>query len=539
MIKLLIADDEPLICIGIQSLLNWEALGITIIGTARNGKEAYDIIAREKPEIVIADIKMPLKDGLQLAEECRQNIGRIPLFIILTSYEDFSYARKALNVRAIDYLTKIDLTAETLTDAILRAKETLNTLRVPADYSMQHSSQQLRERFFLRLFNNLFDSSEQIVLQQQELGIRLSGYTFRVAYCSLERQTGTEIRSNIPCATYNNIIQALHETLAKKHTCYIIPLDLQNFIILFCLDSSPDQAAPGETDTPQLLTKILNSTFKSVYNYFSIHTWAGVSGDIQTPEQLSQGYWSAQRAHRFTDAETALVFADSISEKDTPEESYFYKMRGEIRKAFEELDVGALHDILTALAESFRQRSTSRLQALNASCNILYMAISLLPDGEHTVSEIFSGEPESYCCIYHLTSVEDIAKWLLQLRDGCCETIRSKQNNYQSVLVAEVQKYIRANLAGRLSLNEVAAYFNFSPNYLSKIFSQYAGVRLMDYIAHERIQEAKRLMADGSKHIYEVAGLVGFENAFYFSTVFKKIEGVSPRNYINRGGNRT
>ncbi len=532
MIKLLIADDEPLICIGIQSLLNWEELGIEVIGTARNGKEAYEIIEKQKPEIVIADIKMPLKDGLQLAEECRRNFGRIPLFIILTSYEDFSYARKALNVRAIDYLTKIDLTAETLADAIMRAKETLNTLRIPAEYSIQHSNQQLRERFFLRLFNNLYDNEQQIAMQQKELGINLSGYTFRIAYCSIDNSQIKSNQGNIQCSTYNNIVQALHETLVKKHTCYIIPLDLQNFIILFCLEQ-PDQP---DTDTSAMLSRILNSTFKSIYNYFSVHILAGISNEVTRPELLSQGYWAAQRAHRFADRETPLVYVDTITDKDNQEESYFYKKRGEIRKAFEELDVEALHDILTTLAESFRQHSTSRLQALNASCNILYMAISLLPDGENTVSEIFSGEPDNYCCIYHLPSVEDIAKWLLQLRDGCCQTIRSKQNNYQSVLVTEVQKYIRTNLAGHLSLNEVAAYFNFSPNYLSKIFSQYAGVRLMDYIAQERIQEAKRLLADGSKHIYEVAELVGFDNAFYFSTVFKKIEGVSPRNYLQGRG---
>ena len=537
MIKLLIADDEPLICIGVQSLLNWEELGIEIVGTARNGKEAYDMIEELAPDIVIADIKMPIKSGLQLAEECHHNMGRIPLFIILTSYEDFSYARQALSVQAVDYLIKIDLSADVLKEAIIRARETLNTLKVPFTGALGQHNQQFRERFFLRLFYNLFDNEAQIALQQKELGISLTGYVLRVAYCSIDYT----VRANgMNYSTYNNIIQALHETLAKKHNCYIIPLDLQNFSILFCIDEGnirPDCPDPVQ----EMLASILRNTFKSIYHIFNVQIYAGISNDIGQPSQLSKGYWSAQRASHFSSKETPLVFADQLSyvDKDNKDdESYFYQMRNELKKAFEELNVESLNTILTELADSFQTHTTSRLQALNAACNILYMAISLLPGGEDTVSQIFSHETDNYCCIYHLSSVEDIAKWLLYLRDGCCEAICSKRNNYQKLLVLEVQKYIKDNLAARLSLREVASHFNFSPNYLSKIFSQHAQMRLSDYIAHERIQEAKRMLACNNMHIYEVAEALGFENAFYFSTVFKKVEGVSPKKYQgiqNRG----
>ena len=89
MVQLLIVDDEPLVQIGIRSMLNWESMGIEIAGTATNGRQAYDIILEKHPEIVITDIKMPIMDGMQLIKKC-QSQEHPPLFILLTSYEEFA-----------------------------------------------------------------------------------------------------------------------------------------------------------------------------------------------------------------------------------------------------------------------------------------------------------------------------------------------------------------------------------------------------------------------------------------------------------------
>lgn len=96
MYKLLIVDDEPLVQVGLKSMLNWNTLHIEICGIAGNGQEALDLIARLKPHIVIADIRMPVMSGLDLVRKCREQTGELPVFIMLTSYEEFEYAREAL-----------------------------------------------------------------------------------------------------------------------------------------------------------------------------------------------------------------------------------------------------------------------------------------------------------------------------------------------------------------------------------------------------------------------------------------------------------
>ena len=110
MYKLLIVDDEPLVQVGLKSMLNWNTLHIEICGIAGNGQEALDLIARLKPHIVIADIRMPVMSGLDLVRKCREQTGELPVFIMLTSYEEFEYAREALRYHVAEYLVKLELT---------------------------------------------------------------------------------------------------------------------------------------------------------------------------------------------------------------------------------------------------------------------------------------------------------------------------------------------------------------------------------------------------------------------------------------------
>ena len=86
----------------------------------------------------------------------------------------------------------------------------------------------------------------------------------------------------------------------------------------------------------------------------------------------------------------------------------------------------------------------------------------------------------------------------------------------------------------KLNLNDVAAIYGISPNYLSSLFKKYNSCGYSEYITERKIAEAKRMMQEGNVKIYEVADALGFESAFYFSKVFKKVEGITPTEYLNR-----
>ena len=139
MYKLLIVDDEPLVQIGLKSMLTKDmGAEIEVVGTASNGQEAWDIINIIMPDIVIADIRMPVMTGLELLKKSHDKYGNVPAFIMLTAYEEFEMVRQALVGEAVDYLVKIELNPESLRSAISKAIQRVSEVkpRPSADSSL-------------------------------------------------------------------------------------------------------------------------------------------------------------------------------------------------------------------------------------------------------------------------------------------------------------------------------------------------------------------------------------------------------------------
>lgn len=106
MLKVMIVDDEPWVLEGLRTMIDWEKYGFEVCGEARNGSEAMRLIQEYKPELVLTDINMPVINGLELITKLNELMPKPPKFVVLTGYNDFKYARTALQQRVNDYLLK-------------------------------------------------------------------------------------------------------------------------------------------------------------------------------------------------------------------------------------------------------------------------------------------------------------------------------------------------------------------------------------------------------------------------------------------------
>ena len=161
MFKVLLVDDEPLVLVGLQGMLDWNELGWEVAGTARNGKDALALIKEKSPDLVLCDIKMPVMGGLALAKRCQELDLGLPVFIMLTSYEEFDYVRQSMNLGVLEYLIKLELTPHTLETALRRAENCIQrerALRAPGSASLSPAGglSQYKERFFLQLYGGFF-----------------------------------------------------------------------------------------------------------------------------------------------------------------------------------------------------------------------------------------------------------------------------------------------------------------------------------------------------------------------------------------------
>ena len=420
MTRLLIADDEPLVCVGLQSMLKWEEYGIEIAGTARNGEQAAEMIEALRPEIVISDIKMPLKTGLELAEECGKKYGKLPLFIILTSYEEFDYVRRALSFQAVDYLVKLELNPESLSASVKRALSMLEEIlkagnmagSFPSGEGNREHLQELKDKFFFKLINKLFENPEQFISQKEDLLLDFPGTALSALYAEIETEEDRNARGETFHKLCISTVRMVRERLEKQFHCYTSMTDSRHFIIIFCL----------EDPNPAILRKQLEGELRNaidmVYKYFSVRLRMAMGFPVEDPLKLDESYLAARQAFEETKSDDPLRFFE---------------------------------------------------------------------------------------------------------RQG-----------FQQQTVAGVREYIRQNPDKRLTLGEVADHFNLSPNYLSQLFSKYAGMSFVECITAEKIAAAKKMLIAGEGPIYEIAEKLKFENAFYFSKVFKKVEGISPREFLRR-----
>ena len=187
MTGVLLVDDEPLVLIGMQGMLNWAALGYEVVGTARNGAEALRAVQEKQPDIVVSDIRMPVMDGFALAEACHKDGSALPAFIMLTSYEEFDYVKRSMRLGVVDYLVKIDLTADSLTAALEHARATAEKekkLRMPSPAPV--SLDTFRDRLFLQLYGGLFTDRAVFDRQCAELGVTFKAPRHIVAVGSLQ-----------------------------------------------------------------------------------------------------------------------------------------------------------------------------------------------------------------------------------------------------------------------------------------------------------------------------------------------------------------
>lgn len=207
--------------------------------------------------------------------------------------------------------------------------------------------------------------------------------------------------------------------------------------------------------------------------------------------------------------------------------------KNDLTKAFEEYDAETLKKTLHAICELFSAHPAHYVQALDAACNILYLSISLLQDGEAIVSGFFQEDSEGYRSIYRQTTVKQVTDWLTLFGEKLCGLFESRHKDYKNHIVTNVKKYISSHIRERLSLNEVAAVFGISPSYLSQLFGKYNEKGFNEYVNTCKIAESKKLLEEGRLKVYEVAEMLGYESAFYFSKVFKKVEGISPTDYVN------
>lgn len=513
---ILIVDDEPIMLSYIKTLLDWDSLDVEVVGTARNGREALDFIEHQPVDIVMADIGMPVMDGISLLRESNE-ISPDTVFIMLTSMEEFRLAKEALALGAVDYLLKVELDADGLSKAVLKAREEsirrsiyrqkLKDTEIEARTAEFHISELLRLRS-LPLDASRALSNAGFLEYYAFLAIVIDPYAGNGISVSDEDMA---MRSSWTKEISSQILSSFD---LKFHE--VSPVSSENCMLVYFLSRLSMRA--WNVSLEAISERICNST-AIVLNqdvdviHGSMHSGLGELDEAREEfeHEMTRYYLGKRDVHvsELRLENTILQIERAIASKDF--QSFDVAMRL-VRDRIENVDHqrGQVSFFLDAFSYAVR----SGFKGTDLESEGMKIAESIEHDMLHVVKR------------------RDSLKLVDDARCDIASILSSRESHNEAI--AKAKLYILSHVEKQLSLAEIADNSCLSPGYLSALFKKTTGISVVEYVNQSKIERAKELISNGMRRVDEMAEALGFENIYYFSKVFKKFTGLPPTEYVRR-----
>lgn len=531
MIKVLIADDELRICELIFRLIDWESLGMSVIAVAHDGRETIKIIKNEMPDIVITDIRMPGYNGVDVIRIGKEYNSDIQ-FIIISGYSQFDYAQNAIHYGVSDYLLK-PVKAEELTKALLRIKSRIDKnnqmySQVKKAWTLEQQNRRLyREQLIMEIAHGKgFDvlTKDMNTLNEQYKYEFIPGF-FTIV---IVKADGLNFEEKTESSfLYEKIQQSLSFAFAPvMQEMQGTMLDNGTYIFLFNYEN---EYAEIESQIHRLLNQMLLQ--KDVFK--KLHLTIGLGKRVNCLAEVGKSYETAYLAIK----DRILAGTDRIiegKEKIVVQDykDYFLHTVRELENVVENLDDKRISDIIqewgTALSKDKEINGYQIEQSAKALVNSYLLSMQ---KNNYTLDEDDNLLKDFMKSIENCISLGEIQELLSGTLEQSLSEYRHKRALSGSKPIRDAKEYIRNNLAGNLTIQEVSEYVGYSSAHFSVRFKQECGITFSDYVMESRIEKSKELLKNTRETIESIAAAVGYSDVKSFTKNFKKYTEVKPSQY--------
>jgi len=531
MYKLLIVDDEAVIRKGLANLIEWSSIDCEVVGEAVNGIDAIEKMKIVSPHIIIADVKMPCLNGIELAKYVFENTPSTKV-IILTGYADFEYAQSALKYNVVDFLLKPTDPNE-LINAVKKAKniilqnETFESKLKDMEKKINLYQTNLRENNVNSILHNILNGSDKALERLPELGISLERNL--VIICEVENKYSNFSSKDINgkdriVSNIKNYINAIF----KNYVYYLVHFQENQFCIIVSF------ADNCENKCMQSIIDICKEMLKTFENLMGLDVSIGISKIHLSHEELPDSYKEAQKALSYGFYEkhgnNLYVYSDETvnasNEKKLLANSYTERIILELQNGHKD----ALINLIEELFEKLRCTRQSIDYIKKVAMQLCFSFEEVLSDCDLNIEDCIQAENDIYEYITKSNKCVHITNMLVSLAVSILEKLHSLdiQNN---LVIKKAQSYINEYYKDPITLQTIADYLYINSSYLSRLFKKETGYNITDYINKVRIDKAKDLLINSDYKIYEIADMVGISDPAYFSVLFKKYTNMSPRDF--------
>ncbi len=533
MLKVFLVEDEYIVREGIKKNIDWKKEGFIFCGDAADGEIAYKLIQTEQPDIIITDIKMPFMDGLELSRLVKKELPDSKI-IILSGYEEFSYAQKAINIGVDEYILK-PISSVELVKVVKQLAERLMNERIEMENiktyqkEMEENDSHNKRNFFDNMIGGVLSTAE-ILEKGKELGFEMVAQYYQVILLKYNVRGEDEDYSR-ELLKIDSEIQML-ESSYKDILVFERAIEGKALIV--------KGKSIGEVEGIQ--REYLNDIKKIMDCYPEANYFGGIGVPVSRLTSLFESYESASLAFArrffvsdndivnnnqvlpliYEDTET-LIGALELGNSDTKMAESFLK-KGELS----EIDF-FVEEFLKSIDKISKKSLLLRQYII---MNVYFTALDFIKEigkGEVLSQKIFSQLDEMEDMIIDFNKLKTFITHIFTI---CIQQREEVKRKRYYCVVGDAKQYIEAHYINEeLSLNEVAAHVNISPSYFSTIFRRETGLGFIKYLTGLRMSKARELLRYSDLRSIEISEKVGYKDPQYFSYLFKKEHDVTPTQY--------
>jgi len=513
--KVMIVDDEALVRIGLQSIMDWEQRGYRIEGVFKNGQEALAAARQQPYDIILTDIKMPGMDGLELIEQVKTFAPHIHV-IILSSYNDFEFTRRAIQLGVKDYISKYEMEPEEL----LRVLDSIPVAEAPAlsVAATTEAESKKSDPSHLNRVNTSTDEAAGTLLRW----ISMKPMPRDKPYSQEERKAMTyqvlEIFGRLRQLEFlgeeNGVLHGVYHELppdlgtgTEAHGSSGVQLQqmaeelkaawAKNLNIALIIGIS--RCKPAE-QRDKLRQEAAEATLQAFYDGAGVYQTGGHDGEMCL-RALSEQEW--------------LEWYKQIKSKV----DYLQ---------FEELSALIRSQLLAGGQERLLPSEWLRIGE-TAAVHVMNLLVERYPLKSEAIASQFGQLWPLPEAVKRVQAAQEMVKVMQQMAEMAHGIIAAYQSSRG--WVQQIKEHVEQHYNEQLRLEDMAEKVNFSPNHFSQRFRQETGEPFSDYVTRIRIREAIRLYKESNYSTEEIAARVGYTNPNYFIKVFKKATGQTVKQF--------
>lgn len=520
MFRVLLVDDEPLILSGIKFMIDWKENGCEIVATARNGEQALEKIQELQPDIVITDLSMPVMGGIELLRKVSAEYPHI-VFLVLTNLQEFASAQESLRLKATDYIVKSTLEPEVLEKALANAKKEAekrrNLERVEmADHYINNSRSSLIQHAVAQFFGKSNLSKEDIALLNEEQMLQ----QFAAIHLQFSPTTISQ-ESNL-----KQLVQWEFELVEKlSKNCFSSSLAIKASASLsafiFCWN------IPSFQEYKENIHNFINRLQSASQNITALSPYIQASSVYidATQCEACREEINTQEMYAYFSSETVII--GQIPTLPPLKPLAVTSFAGRLKAELNNRNQSACAETITRIIHQVNSLPHEKSQAVWL-CSELYTTLQECGFLESNLAE--KSSVSTLLPFTHFVNCEQVGDWLLQVK-AFIENNTSFFSSSKTDLITKAKQYTQAHTEEKITLQQVADHVGMSASYFSSLFKKETGQNFVDFSNSLKINHAKELIQSQKYRMNEISDMLGFENAYYFSKVFRRYTGLTPTDY--------